>query len=36
MSDAEVEVSSTFKKRVLKSKGGRKRKASSSEGYLLK
>ncbi|XP_063835907.1 E3 ubiquitin-protein ligase RNF113A [Ostrinia nubilalis] len=31
MSDAEVEVPTTFKKRVIRNKGGRKRKASSSE-----
>ncbi|XP_063631563.1 E3 ubiquitin-protein ligase RNF113A [Cydia splendana] len=31
MSDAEVEVPSTFKKRNIKNRGGRKRKTSSSE-----
>ncbi|XP_061726291.1 E3 ubiquitin-protein ligase RNF113A isoform X2 [Cydia pomonella] len=31
MSDAEVEVPSTFKKRTIKNRGGRKRKTSSSE-----
>ncbi|XP_048002117.1 E3 ubiquitin-protein ligase RNF113A-like [Leguminivora glycinivorella] len=31
MSDAEVEVPSTFKKRTIKNRGGRKRKNSSSE-----
>lgn len=32
MSDAEVEVPPTFKKRNFKNRGGRKRKASTSEG----
>lgn len=35
MSDAEVEVPTTFKKRNIKLKGGRKRrKTSSSEGNI--
>lgn len=34
MSDAEVEVLSTFKKRNIKNRGGRKRKTSSSEGNI--
>lgn len=32
MSDAEVEIATTFKKRKLTIRGGRKRKTSSSEG----
>lgn len=32
MSDVEVEVPTSFKKRNLKNRGGRKRKTSSSEG----
>lgn len=36
MSDVEGEISSTFKKRNFRKKGGRKRKASSSEGKVDK
>lgn len=32
MSDVEVETPTTFKKRNIKNRGGRKRKTSSSEG----